>query len=56
MSEEDLSFSEPNLWIYDDKLFTDPVFGPQLVWKVDVTAPLGTPVHEIEKGRLMMVG
>ena len=38
LKADSLSASEPVLWIYDEKLFTDPVFGPQLVWKVDVTA------------------
>ncbi|MBI5951709.1 MAG: M4 family metallopeptidase [Chloroflexi bacterium] len=47
LKAEDLSFSEPVLWIYDEKLFTEATFGPQLVWMVEVTATQGAPVHEV---------
>jgi Zn-dependent metalloprotease len=47
LKAENLSFSQPVLWIYDEKLFTTATFGPQLVWKVEVTAAQGAPVHEV---------
>jgi len=47
LKAENLSFSTPVLQVYDEKMFTDPTLGAQLVWKVDATATNGAPVHEV---------
>ncbi|MBI5951708.1 MAG: M4 family metallopeptidase [Chloroflexi bacterium] len=36
----------PALWVYDEQMFTDSIFGPQLVWNVEVTVS-GAPIREV---------
>lgn len=48
VAEEKLTVSEPGLWIFDKRLFTQSTLPPQLVWKVDVIGRDATrPVYEV---------
>lgn len=39
--------SQASLWIYDERLFTNPAVPPQLVWKVDVSGVGERPFYEV---------